>query len=82
MDVLLKLSDVLSCSLDSLVHGSEKDFSEVKIENKSLAERIKLLDTLEEEDQAALIRVIDSMLTKKKILGLLITPDSDRSNLI
>jgi hypothetical protein len=33
-------------------------------------ERVKLIDSLDEEDKTALIRVIDSMLTKKKILNL------------
>jgi len=35
-----------------------------------LMERVKLIDSLDEEDKTALIRVIDSMLTKKKILNL------------
>ena len=34
-------------------------------------ERVKLIDSLEEDDKTALIRVIDSMLTKKKILNLI-----------
>ena len=35
-----------------------------------MMERVKLIDSLDEEDKTALIRVIDSMLTKKKILNL------------
>jgi len=34
-------------------------------------ERVKLIDSLDEEDKLALIRVIDSMLTKNKILHLI-----------
>ena len=34
-------------------------------------ERVKLIDSLDTEDRTALIRVIDSMLTKKKILHLI-----------
>lgn len=34
-------------------------------------ERVKLIDSLEEDDKTALIRVIDSMLTKKKILNFI-----------
>jgi len=33
-------------------------------------ERVKFIDSLDEEDKSALMRVIDSMLTKKKILRL------------
>lgn len=34
-------------------------------------ERIRLLETLDKEDQQALIRIIDSMLTKKKMMEVL-----------
>ena len=36
-----------------------------------MLERVKLIDSLDEQDSTALIRVIDSMLTKKKILNLI-----------
>ena len=39
--------------------------------NKSLLERVKLIDSLDKEDKTALIMVIDSMLAKKKILHLI-----------
>ena len=76
LDVLLKLADALEVSLDTLVRGAEDVFNEVKIEDKSLAERVKLIDTLDSEDKKALIRVIDSMLTKNKILQL-VTSNSE-----
>ena len=43
----------------------------MRIEDKNRMERVKLIDSLEEDDKTALIRVIDSMLTKKKILNLI-----------
>jgi hypothetical protein len=43
----------------------------VRIEDKNFMERVKLIDSREEDDKSALIRVIDSMLTKKKILNLI-----------
>jgi len=39
---------------------------------KGLMERIKLIDSLEQDDKTALVRVIDSMLNKKKALSLII----------
>jgi hypothetical protein len=53
-----------------LVRGSEEDFKEIRIEDKNMAERIKLLNTMDPEDRKAVIRVIDAMLTKKKILRI------------
>lgn len=70
LEVLIKLADALEVSIDGLVRGSEEDFKEIKIEDKNMAERIKLLNTMDPEDRQAVIRVIDAMLTKKKILRI------------
>ena len=71
LDVVQKLAAVFDVSIDYLVSNTEEDFKEVRIEDKSLLERVKLIDSLDKEDKTALIRVIDSMLTKKKILHLI-----------
>ena len=59
---------------------SKYNMDEVKIEDKNMAERIKLLNTLEPEDRKAVIRVIDAMLTKKKILRI-VSGESQTENL-
>ena len=66
-----KLASVFDVTIDYLVSDTDEDFKEVRIEDKSLLERVKLIDSLDKEDKTALIRVIDSMLTKKKILHLI-----------
>ena len=71
LDVVQKLASVFDVSIDYLVSDTEEDFKEVRIEDKSLLQKIKLIDSLDKEDKTALIRVIDSMLTKKKILHLI-----------
>ena len=71
-DVLKRLAQVLNISADYLL--SERDevqTPEVKIENKTLAERLELIERLDPTDQQVIIRVIDSMLTKQKILNAL-----------
>jgi transcriptional regulator with XRE-family HTH domain len=70
LEVLIKLADALEVSIDGLVRGSEEDFKEIRLEDKNMAERIKLLNTMDPEDRKAVIRVIDAMLTKKKILRI------------
>lgn len=80
VDVLMKLSEVFEVSLDYLVSDTDEDFTEVTIKDKALADRIKLIDTLEPEDREALIRVVDSMLTKKKILKLITQEDKTLLN--
>ena len=75
VDVLIKLADVFDASLDALVRDSDVDLKEVTVEDKDLAQRIKLIESLEAEDRQALFRVIDSMLTKQKILKLVSQED-------
>ena len=71
LDVVQKLAAVFDVTIDYLVSDTDEDFKEVRIEDKNLMERIKLIDSLEQDDKTALIRVINSMLTKKKILNLI-----------
>jgi transcriptional regulator with XRE-family HTH domain len=70
LGVLKKIANALNVSIDFLVNGTEDDLKEVKIEDKNMAERIKLLNTLDPEDRKVVIKVIDAMLTKKKILRI------------
>ncbi len=81
VDVLTKLAYIFEVSLDYLVSETEDDFKEVTIQDKALAERVKLIDSLDPEDREALIRVVDSMLTKKKILHLITQEDNLASSL-
>jgi transcriptional regulator with XRE-family HTH domain len=71
-DVLKRLAQVLNISADYLL--SERDevqTPEVKIENKTLAERLELIERLDPTDQQVIIRVIDSMLTQQRMRELL-----------
>lgn len=81
LEVLKKIASALEVSIDYLVHGTEDDFQEVKIEDKNMAERIKLLNTLDAEDRKAVIRVIDAMLTKKKILRI-VSGENQTENMV
>ena len=71
MPVIKKMAEVLEVTVDYLLSEENEAVPEIKIRNKPLAERVKLIDSLDEEDQSALIRVIDSMLTKKKMRDLI-----------
>ena len=73
LDVIQKLANVFDVTIDYLISDTDEDFKEVRIEDKELMERVKLIDSLDAEDRAALIRGIDSMLTKKKIMNLIVT---------
>jgi transcriptional regulator with XRE-family HTH domain len=66
IEVADKLAKYFGITLDELVHMSEQVPKEVTIVDKSVSERINLIQQLEEEDKQALFRIIDSMLTKTK----------------
>jgi len=71
IDAIIKLANVFGVPVDYLIRNSLNEIQEVKIENQSFAERIESMNSLDEEDQKMVIRFIDSLLTKKKLLGVL-----------
>jgi transcriptional regulator with XRE-family HTH domain len=70
LDVVKRLINIFEVSADYLLNDDVDTF-DINIENKSLAERIQLIDKLEEKDRDALMQVIDSMLTKQKMREVL-----------
>ena len=66
IEVADKLANFFGITLDELVHMGGQVPDEVKIEDKSTSERLKLIQQLEEEDKKAIFRIIDGMLTKAK----------------
>ena len=61
-----KLAKFYGISLDELVHMNGQVPDEITIVDKSLSERVKLIQQLEEEDKKAIFRIIDGILTKSK----------------
>lgn len=72
LEVLRKLMDIFEVSADFLLNDDLESY-EVKIKDKSLAERIRLLDSLDEKNREALLQVIDNMLTNQRMKQLLAT---------
>ena len=68
---LTRVANALERTLDQLVKSSE-DEPEVNIRDKSLAERVRLVDSLDEDDRNALIHMIDTMLTKQRMKELVV----------
>lgn len=65
IEVADKLAKFFGITIDELVHMAEQIPNEVTIVDKSVSERINLIQQLE-EDKQALFGIIDSMLTKSK----------------
>ena len=65
-DALLKLADVLGVSLDELA-GRQNISSTAKIKNPELHQLVNNLDQLPDDEQQALILVIDSILKRSQL---------------
>ena len=66
LKTLKMLVDTLEISLDELVYGNEDVKQEINVENKSILERLKLINELNEDDRGVLLKMIDIVLTKQK----------------
>ncbi|MCF6347017.1 MAG: helix-turn-helix domain-containing protein [Flavobacteriaceae bacterium] len=66
IEVADKLAKFFGVTIDELVHMTNQVPDEITIVDKSVSERINLIQQLEEEDKKAIYRIIDSMLTKSK----------------
>ena len=60
------LSTLFNMSIDDIVNYEGDAPKEVLLEDKSETEQFKLINELDEEDKATVLKIIDTMLTKKK----------------
>ena len=61
-----KIAKLFGMTIDQIIHYEGEIPQDISVEDKTTAEKIKLIQQLPEEDRNALFRVIDSMLTKSK----------------
>jgi len=66
IEALDKISKLFGMTVDEIIHFEGKVPKEVKIEDKTVNEKLRLIEQLEEEDKQAGYRIIDGMLTKSK----------------
>jgi transcriptional regulator with XRE-family HTH domain len=70
VDLLRKIAQALNVTADYLLNDEVDEITPVKVEDKSLLEKVKLIDTLDPEEKGALLKIIDALLTKKKVIDL------------
>ncbi len=61
-----KIANFFNITIDQLVHMEGELPTEVQIEDKALAEQLKLMQQLDDEERSMIFKMIDSFLTKKK----------------
>jgi len=64
---LKTLSNLFNMSIDDIINFDENITpKEIVLEDKSENEQLKLINQLDEEDKSTILKIIDTMLTKKK----------------
>ena len=66
LDTLVKIAETLEVSLDELVGRKELDGDVLKIRNPELHSLYKEIDRLSDEDQQALVVLIDSLVKRSE----------------
>lgn len=69
IDIVQRLMKVFAVSADQLLN--DKENSVVEIQNHELNEQLMLINQLDEDEKNALVKIINSMLTKKRMKDLL-----------
>jgi transcriptional regulator with XRE-family HTH domain len=67
VEVLQKLAVVFGVTVDQLLNpDDDKKPTSVTVEDKTVAEKIRLVEQLEDDDKSVIYKMPDAMLTKKK----------------
>ncbi len=64
--IVSKIAKALGVTVGELVQADEI-FSEVRSKDKTLMEKLRLLDTLDDKDKQSLYHIIDTFVAKKKM---------------
>jgi transcriptional regulator with XRE-family HTH domain len=74
VEVVKRLAEIYGVTPNYLVNDEPGPNGAPSVANQALAQRLELIDHLDEADQQALIHIIDCMLTKRKMRQLLDNP--------
>lgn len=66
IESLTGIAKLFGMTVDEVIHFEGKIPKEVKIENKTANEKLRLIEQLEDDDKNAIYRIIDGMITKAK----------------
>jgi len=63
---LQKMASLFGMSIDQIVNFEGEIPQEVTVQDKSMIEKVQLIDQLDDEDKKTIFSIIDKMLTNKK----------------
>ena len=71
LKTLIKIAKVLNVTLDVLINDSGASAQEVTIKDKTLFDKVRLIDELPDQEKNMILQVLDLALNKKKFKDLL-----------
>jgi len=71
IDLLKKMSAVFGVSTDFLLNEEMEIDEPLNLKNKTLFEKIKIIDDMEEFDQSTILNVIDAFIIKKQLWSVM-----------
>lgn len=74
LELLKKLAELFEVTTDYLLYENSLNTGPINLKDKSLYEKIKLIDELEDSDKAILNGVIDAFITKRQMWRVLNKP--------
>ena len=69
IDIVQRLMKVFTVSADHLLNEDEK--TEIDIQNHEINQQLAMINQLDDDEKNALVKIINSMLTKKRMKDLL-----------
>ena len=79
MDLLLKLAEIFEVTTDYLLYDNIDNNGPINLTDKTLYEKMKLVDNLDEKDRIIIMGVIDAFLTKRQMWEVLNRGTTDKS---
>lgn len=76
IELLWKLAKAFGVTTDFLLDDNVDEISPVSVKNRPLMERLQMVEKLEDKERETVINVIDAMLTKKKMLDVLMKQET------
>ena len=67
VEILQKLAAIFGVTVDNLLNPDDNNApAPITVEDKTVTEKIRLIEQLEDEDKTVIYKMLDTMLTKKK----------------
>ena len=71
LELMKKLAELFEVTTDYLLYESVDNQGPINLQDKTILERMKLIEALEEQDRKIILGVVDAFLTKQQMWNVL-----------